>query len=127
MILMYRKLLQAKIHRATVTGANLNYEGSLTVDADLLEAAGIREFELLQVVNLANGARLETYAIAGERGSGVIEANGAAARLLAVGDIVIIMTYALVSEPTPKDWSPVIVLVDELNRVREIRTPVASC
>jgi aspartate 1-decarboxylase len=124
---MYRKLLQAKIHRATVTGANLNYEGSLTVDADLLEAAGIREFELLQVVNLANGARLETYAIAGERGSGVIEANGAAARLLAVGDIVIIMTYALVSEPTPKDWSPVIVLVDELNRVREIRTPVASC
>ena len=124
---MYKKLLKAKIHRAVVTEANLHYEGSLTVDIDLLEASDIREFELLQVVNIENGARLETYAIAGERGSGVIGANGAAARLLHPGDRIIVMTYAFAAEPVPEGWSPVIVLVDAANRVREIRTPEAAC
>ncbi|NOY99974.1 MAG: aspartate 1-decarboxylase [Chloroflexi bacterium] len=118
---MYRKLLKAKIHRAVVTDADLHYEGSLTVDAALLDAAGIREFELVQVVDVENGARLETYTIAGPAGSGVIRANGAAARLLNPGDHVIIMTYALVPEPLPEAWSPTIVLLDDANRIREIR------
>jgi aspartate 1-decarboxylase len=118
---MFRTLLNAKIHRAVVTSADLNYEGSLTVDLDLLEAAGIREFELVQVVDVENGSRLETYAIAGPAGSGIIQANGAAARLVQPGDHVIIMTYALVHDPLPDDWAPKIVLVDEKNRVREIR------
>ncbi len=118
---MYRKLLKAKIHRAVVTDADLHYEGSLTVDAALLDAAGIREFELVQVVDVENGARLETYTIAGPAGSGVIRANGAAARLLNPGDHVIIMTYAFVPEPLPEAWSPTIVLLDDANRIREIR------
>ena len=118
---MFRTLLNAKIHRAVVTGADLNYEGSLTVDQALLDAAGIREFELVQVVDVENGARLETYAISGPAGSGTIQANGAAARLVHPGDHVIIMAYAQVPEPLPKDWSPLIVLVDEANHVREVR------
>lgn len=118
---MFRTLLNAKIHRATITSADLNYEGSLTVDTDLLDAAGIREFELVQVVDVESGSRMETYAIAGPRGSGIIQANGAAARLVQPGDHVIIMTYAQVPEPLPVEWNPKIVLVDEKNRVREIR------
>jgi len=118
---MYRTLLHAKIHRAVVTSADLNYEGSLTVDTDLLEAAGICEFELAQVVNIENGSRLETYIISGQAGSGIIQANGAAARLVQPGDHIIIMTYAQVPEPLPDEWSPKIVLVDEKNRVREVK------
>ena len=118
---MVRTLLNAKIHRAVVTSADLNYEGSLTVDTALLEAAGIREFELVQVVDVENGSRLETYVISAPSGSGTIQANGAAARLVQPGDHVIIMAYAQVSEPLPQDWSPKIVLVDEHNTIREVR------
>jgi aspartate 1-decarboxylase len=117
---MYRTLLRSKIHRAVVTAADLNYQGSLTIDAALLEASNIREFELVQVVNINNGARLETYTIAGERGSGIIQLNGAAARLASIGDHIIIMSYALVNEPLPEDWSPTIVYVDDDNHVTEI-------
>ena len=118
---MLRTLLNAKIHRAVVTSADLNYEGSLTVDTALLEAAGIREFELVQVVDVENGARLETYAIAAPHGSGTIQANGAAARLVQPGDHIIIMTYAQVAEPLPQECAPLIVLVDEQNHIREVR------
>ncbi|MCF6277875.1 MAG: aspartate 1-decarboxylase [Anaerolineales bacterium] len=118
---MYRKFLKAKIHRAMVTEADLHYEGSLTVDKNLLDAAGIREYELVQVVDIDNGARLETYAIIGEAGSGAIKANGAAARLIHPGDRIIIMSYIHVPEPVPADWHPRIVLVNDDNSVREIR------
>lgn len=117
---MYHKLLKAKIHRAVVTDADLNYDGSLTVDKSLLDAAGIREFELVQVVDVESGARLETYTIAGASGSGIIQANGAAARLVQPGDHIIIMAYALVEEPLPDKWQPTIILVDEENGIREI-------
>jgi aspartate 1-decarboxylase len=118
---MFRSLLNAKIHRAVVTGADLNYEGSLTVDEALLEAAGIREFEQVQVVDVENGSRLETYAIAAPAGSGIIQANGAAARLLFPGDHIIVMAFAQVPEPPPQDWSPKIVLVDGKNHIREVK------
>jgi len=117
---MYRTLLRSKIHRAVVTSADLHYQGSLTIDKALLEASAIREFELVQVVNIENGARLETYTISGEEGSGIIQLNGAAARLAAVGDHIIIMTYALVPEPLPHDWLPTIIYVDEQNRILEV-------
>ena len=118
---MYRTLLNAKIHRAVVTHADINYDGSLTVDASLLAQAGIREFELVQVVDVENGARLETYIISGLPGSGVIQANGAAARLLQPGAHIIIMAYALVAEPLPAEWLPKIVLLDEQNRIRSVK------
>ena len=118
---MYRTLLKAKTHRAIVTDADLNYDGSLTVDQSLLDAAGIREFELVHVVDVESGARLETYTIAGEPGSGVIQANGAAARLIQTGDHIIIMSYVQVKEPLPKEWHPTVILVDEKNNIREKR------
>lgn len=118
---MYRTLLNAKIHRATMTSADLNYEGSLTVDSALMEAAGMREFELVQVVDVESGSRFETYLIAGEANSGVIQANGAAARLVQPGDHVIIMSFVQVAEPLPAEWAPHIVLVDAQNRIREVR------
>ena len=96
---MFRTLLGGKIHRATVTQADLNYVGSITIDQDLLDAAGICVNEKVQIVNNNNGARFETYTIAGERGSGIVCLNGAAARLVQAGDIVIIMSYVLLSEP----------------------------
>jgi aspartate 1-decarboxylase len=116
---MYRTLLRSKIHRAVVTAADLHYEGSLTVDADLLDAADIRAYEQVQVVNVENGARFDTYTIRGLRGSGVIQVNGAAARLAAVCDHLIIMCYALVPEPLPDEWYPNIVLIDAHNRILE--------
>ena len=118
---MYRTLLNAKIHRAVMTSADLNYEGSLTVDTTLLEAAGIREFELVQVVDVESGSRFETYVIAGAADSGIIQANGAAARLVQPGDHVIIMSFVQVAEPLPASWLPKIVLVDEQNHIRETR------
>ena len=118
---MIRTLLFAKIHRATVTAANVHYVGSITIDKDLLKATGIREYERVQVVDVDNGNRLETYVIEGQAGSGAIELNGAAARLVDVGDKVIIMAYAQVSEPLPEDWSPAIVLVGDDNRIGEVR------
>jgi aspartate 1-decarboxylase len=111
----------SKIHRAVVTSADLDYEGSLKVDTDLLEAAGMREFELVQVADVENGARLETYLIAGPAGSGVVQPNGAAAQLIRPGNHIIIMAFVQVAEPLPEKWSPAIVLVDEKNRVREVR------
>ena len=117
---MVRTLLGGKIHRATVTQADLNYVGSITVDLDLLDAAGICVNEKVQIVNNNNGERLETYTIAGERGSGVVCLNGAAARLVQKGDIVIIMSYVLLSEPEIANHEPKVVLVDEHNRIRNI-------
>ncbi len=117
----YRTLLRSKIHRAVVTSADLDYEGSLTVDSALLESAGMCEYELVQVADVDNGARLETYLIAGPAGSGVVQPNGAAARMLYPGDHIIIMAFAQVSEPLPEKWTPTIVLVDEQNQLREKR------
>ena len=117
---MLRTLVHAKIHRATVTGADLNYVGSITIDEDLLEAAGIWPFERVQVVDVNNGNRLETYAIVGERGSGTIQLNGAAAHLVSLGDLVIIMAYAQV-DARPDEWEPTVVFVDEQNAITEVR------
>ena len=124
---MLRTMLNGKIHRARVTGANLDYIGSITVDALLLEAANILPFERVQVVDIQNGNRLETYAIAGEAGSGTIQLNGAAAHLVNVGDLVIIMAYVQVDLPAPATWAPSVVLVDEQNRVvQTFRMPVTG-
>lgn len=109
-----------KIHRATVTGADLNYVGSVTVDVDLLEAAGIAINEKVQIVNNNNGERLETYAIAGRRGSGEVCLNGAAARLVQKGDVVIIMSYVLLSEDRAKTHQPKVVLVNGDNKIYDI-------
>jgi aspartate 1-decarboxylase len=123
---MLRTFLFAKIHRATVTAANINYAGSITVDCTLLKASGIRPYERVQVVDVDNGRRLETYVIAGPAGSGAIELNGAAARMVHVGDKIIIMAYALVPEPVPEDWAPRILLMDDQNRVVEVRDAETS-
>jgi aspartate 1-decarboxylase len=114
-------LLHSKIHRATVTGADVNYEGSITIDTHLLQVAGIRVYERVQVVDVDNGARLETYVIPGSPDSGQVQLNGAAARLVAVGDKVIIMAYATLSEPVPEDYTPTVVFVDDHNRPIEVR------
>lgn len=112
--------MNGKIHRATVTEANLNYVGSITIDADLLDAAGMAPNEKVQIVNNYNGARFETYIIPGERGSGVICLNGAAARLAQPGDIVIIISYALLTEEEMKNHHPKIVLLDANNRIEKM-------
>lgn len=115
---MQIELLKAKIHRARITNADLYYEGSLTVDEALLEAAGILPYEKVHVVNVNNGNRFETYIIKGERGSGVIGLNGAAARLGYIGDEVIIIAYAYFSEEEAAGHKPVAVMVDEKNRIK---------
>ena len=116
---MRLNVFKSKIHRATVTGADLNYEGSLTVDRALMDAADMRPYERVQVVNVNNGARLETYLIAGEANSGVVQLNGAGARLGAPGDIVILMTYAEYDEAELHDgFAPRVVFVDGENRIR---------
>ena len=114
---MYRALCHSKIHRATVTEANLNYQGSLTVDRTLLAAADIKTYEKIQVVNINNGARFETYAIEGAANSGIICANGAAARLVAVGDLIIIIAYGLFSDEELKTFKPKFVSVDSRNKM----------
>lgn len=116
---MYRTMMKSKIHRATVTEANLNYIGSITIDEDLMEAADLLENEKVQIVNNNNGARLETYVIPGPRGSGVICLNGAAARLVQPGDNVIIISYAQMSAEELKGHKPTVVFVDEHNRPLE--------
>ena len=116
---MRRTMCKSKIHRAVITGADLHYEGSLTVDVALMDAADMREFEKVQVVNVNNGARLETYLIAGERGSGTIQLNGAAARLGMPGDHVILITYAEYDEAELDGFVPRVVFVDAENRVAE--------
>lgn len=119
--LMQRTICKGKIHRATVTQANLNYIGSITIDQDLLDASDIYPYEKVQVVNVNNGARLETYTIAGARGSGVICLNGAAARLTAEGDIVIIMSYGQFNEQEIRSLEPHIVFVDADNHITETK------
>ncbi|WP_330474600.1 aspartate 1-decarboxylase [Terrabacter sp. C0L_2] len=108
----FKTMVSGKIHRARVTSADLHYVGSITVDEDLLDAARIESYERVQVVDIDNGARLETYTIPGRRGSGEVQLNGAAARLVQPGDLVIIMAYEQVVVPVPADWHPQVVLVD---------------
>ncbi len=114
-------MFKSKIHRATVTEANVDYEGSITVDQDLLDAAEIRDYEWVNVWNVTRGTRLATYALPGERGSGVICLNGAAAHLVEIGDLVIIATEAYISQSELDDseWAPTVVLVDENNKVKD--------
>jgi aspartate 1-decarboxylase len=114
---MNRRMLKSKIHRATVTDANLNYVGSITLDEDLMDLADIREWEQVAVVDIDNGARFETYAIPGARGSGTVCLNGAAARLVHAGDKVIVLTYADYHEAELEEYAPVVVHVDRANRV----------
>ena len=118
---MFLHLLKSKIHCATVTEADLRYMGSITIDEELMEAAGILPHERVQVVDNNNGARLETYVIPGPRGSGVICLNGAAARCVQPGDVVIIMDYAVFNPEESRDFEPTVVMVDEKNHIREIR------
>ncbi|MEU1288532.1 aspartate 1-decarboxylase [Kitasatospora sp. NPDC058444] len=114
---MLRTMLKSKIHRATVTQADLHYVGSVTVDEDLLDAADLLPGELVHIVDINNGARLETYTIAGPRGSGVIGINGAAARLVHPGDLVILIAYGQMDTAEAKGYEPKIVFVDERNRI----------
>ena len=114
---MQRTMFKSKIHRATVTHADLHYVGSVTVDLDLLDAANILPGELVSIVDITNGARLETYTIAGERGSGVIGINGAAAHLVNVGDLVILITYAAMDDAEARAFEPAVVHVDAKNRM----------
>ena len=113
---MYRTMMKSKIHRATVTEANLNYVGSITIDEDLMELADIWANEKVQIVNNNNGARLETYVITGPRGSGVICLNGAAARLVQPGDNVIIISYGMMTEEEARSYKPKVVLLDASNK-----------
>lgn len=113
-------MLKGKIHRAVVKQADLNYVGSITIDSELLEAAGILEYEMVQIVDVENGNRFETYTIAGEKGSGMICLNGAAARQVTVGDHVIIMCYAQMSEQEAKEHKPYVVFTDEDNHIASI-------
>ena len=119
---MFRQMLRAKIHRVVVTEADVDYEGSLTLDADLLDAAGMVPFEKIDVYNVARGTRFSTYAIEGGRGSGVCCVNGAAAHLASPGERIIIAAYASIPESDIRTHTPRIVLVGEGNRIREIRS-----
>lgn len=119
---MLVEMLKGKIHRATVVQAELDYVGSITVDEELLEKSGILEYEKVQIVDVNNGNRFETYTIAGERGSGMICLNGAAARCVSVGDKIIIMAYAQMTPEEVKNYHPNVVFVDEENKVSRITT-----
>ena len=114
---MLRTMLKSKIHRATVTQADLHYVGSVTVDEDLLDAADLLAGELVHIVDVTNGARLETYTIAGERGSGDMKVNGAAARLVHRGDTIIVISYAQYDEAEMEGYRPRFIFVDEQNRI----------
>ena len=118
---MRRIMMKSKIHRATVTGANLNYEGSLTIDEDLMQIADILPNEQIHVWDVTNGTRLITYALTGERGSGVINVNGAGAHLIKPGDLVIIATYAEMEEAEARELAPTVVMVDGKNRIPDTR------
>ncbi|BDV43277.1 aspartate 1-decarboxylase [Geotalea uraniireducens] len=123
---MERKMLKSKIHRATVTGADLHYEGSVTIDQDLMEAADIIPYEAVAIWNVTNGSRLETYAIEGERGSGVICLNGAAARLVAPKDLVIIASFVNMENEEAIAHKPKLVFVDDQNRMLPTREEIAG-
>lgn len=114
---MFRTMMKSKIHRAIVTEANLKYVGSITIDEDLIEAADILPNEKVQIVNNNNGARMETYVIPGERGSGVICLNGAAARLVQVGDEVIIISYGIFTDEASREYKPKVIFVDGENQI----------
>ena len=117
---MLLNMFKSKIHRATVTQADLQYKGSLTLDPLLMEAAGMLEFEQIVVLNINNGERFSTYIITGERGSGVVCLNGAAALLCQPGDLIIALTYAQMDEKEARTWRPTIVQVDENNQITEV-------
>ena len=117
---MYRTMMNAKIHRARVTEANLNYVGSITIDEDIIDAVGILPNEKVAIVNNNNGARLETYVIAGERGSGVVCLNGAAARLVQPDDIVIIISYAVIQQEELADHKPKVAIMNKNNQIVEL-------
>ncbi len=117
-----RTLMKSKLHRATVTMADLDYVGSITIDRDLMDAADLLPNERVQVLDVTNGARLETYVIEGERGSGTIGINGAAAHLVHPGDLVLIVSYAEFEEAEARAWRPTVVLVDADNRVERVIT-----
>jgi aspartate 1-decarboxylase len=123
---MFRTMFKSKIHRATVTQADLHYVGSLTVDRDLLDAADLLPGEQVQVVDIDTGARLETYLIAGPRGSGVVGANGAAARLVQPGDLVIIISYAVLADEEARSFTPTVVHVDRANRIVDVGSDPAE-
>ncbi|MBA2567510.1 MAG: aspartate 1-decarboxylase [Thermoleophilaceae bacterium] len=123
---MNRTMLKSKIHRARVTGADLHYVGSITIDRDLLEAADLLEHELVHVLDVDNGARLETYTIGGERGSGEVTINGAAARLVNAGDTVIVVSYASYSEAELERYEPRVVHVDARNGIVGVDDRVAE-
>jgi aspartate 1-decarboxylase len=123
---MERKMLKSKIHRVTVTGADLHYEGSITIDKDLLEAADIIPYEAVCIWDVDNGSRFETYAIEGERGSGVICINGAAARMVAPKDLVIIASFVSMENEEALKHQPKLVFVDEQNRMLPTRNEVAG-
>ena len=123
---MQRTMLKSKIHRATVTDCDLHYVGSITVDPELLEAADILEHEQVHVVDVDNGARLETYTIAGERGSGTIQVNGAAARLVHRGDTIIVISYAAYDEAELDAYEPKVVHVDKSNQIIDVDSEVAT-
>lgn len=123
---MRRRMFASKIHRATVTVADVDYEGSVTIDADLLDTAGILEWEEVHIWDVTNGARLATYAIAGPRGSGVIGINGAAAHLIHPGDLVILATFVELDDAEAREHVPTAVFVDDQNRVKELRAEVVS-
>lgn len=117
---MILTMMKSKLHRAIVTEANLNYVGSITIDRDLMDAVGLLPNEKVQIVNNNNGARLETYVIEGERGSGVICLNGAAARLVQVGDVVIIIAYAQMDEKEARHFVPKVAVLDEKNKISQM-------
>ena len=121
---MFRTLLKSKIHRATVTDCELHYEGSCAIDEDLLEAANLAENEQIHVWNINNGERFVTYAIRGQRGSGIISLNGSAARRASVGDLVIIAAFGLVPEDQVRGHQPKLVFMDEANRIKEERAHI---
>ena len=123
---MNRTMLKSKIHRCRITGSDLNYVGSITVDADLLEAADIREHEQVHVVDVDNGARFETYTIAGQRGSGEVKVNGAAARLVHTGDTVIVVSYASYDERELETYEPKVVHVNADNEIVTVDDAVAE-
>jgi aspartate 1-decarboxylase len=123
---MRRTMLKSKIHRSTVTDCDLHYVGSITIDPDLLESADIREFEQVAVVDVDNGARFETYTIGGERGSGEIKVNGAAARLVHRGDTIIVISYASYEPHEMQDYRPRVVHVDSQNQILATDDEVAT-
>lgn len=123
---MQRTLLKSKLHRVRVTASELEYEGSCAIDEILLEAADIREYEQIDIYNVTNGERFTTYAIRGQRGSGMISVNGAAARKAAVGDVLIIASFAVYSEMEAAQYEPKLIYVDEKNRIKRIGATIPA-